>query len=307
MLVLKFKFLIQPHDVVYFSDQVLWTSFVEHYKLAGIYPAFFAFLAFINLLGQALFLNFLFVRSVLLEQKSYLPAITYILISSLVPEWNYFSLALLSNWLVLLMMYYLFQLNDVEEARHLIFNSAFSAGMATLILPSNIFLIIIVAVGMIVLRGSKLSEWLLMLVGFLLPAYIVIALFFLTDNIAMISTLLPFDFNILNVFNDVEWSEIMLPSILLVLFAFLGLFTLSRNSGTMLMRTKNLWLLIVVASIISLLGGFLDLSQGFYVWLPTLLLLSIIFTNIWLASYRKWILNLLFYASIAFTLYIQWF
>jgi len=95
--------------------------------------------------------------------------------------------------------------------------------------------------------------------------------------------------------------------VFMVILLLMSLFVLNSLSIRMLMQVKNVWFLNLLAVLIFIVAGIFNLSQGFSVWLPALLVLSIIFTNIWYSSARKWILSTVFYLSIIITLLLQWF
>jgi hypothetical protein len=60
-------------------------------------PFIYSLLAFILLYTQALSLNKVINDNRMMQRQTFLPAMSYMLVTSLVPEWNYFSAPLLVN------------------------------------------------------------------------------------------------------------------------------------------------------------------------------------------------------------------
>lgn len=305
-LVMKFYYLVHPQSVIVFEHQPIWTYLTEAFNWQGNYPLFFTFLALLNIFGQALFLNKIVIYAQLYPYKTYFPAFSYILLTSLFPDWNYLSVYVLSNWFVLGLFYNLIKLGEAEDGRKLIFNSALMVSMATLMVTSNMFLLLILIVGILMLRSFKLTDWLLLLVGVLTPFYFTIAGLFLLDQMSFVNNIFSLDLMELPSLASFSSRQIWTPIIAIAIFTLWGFMVLNRISTHMLVQVKKLWLLLITASIIAVFGGFFNVSDGFYAWISALLPLSIIFTTVWYSSYRKWILNLLFYLGIAFALYLQW-
>ena len=82
----------------------------------------FALVAYFFLFTQALQLNSLINKNRMMQRVNFLPATAYLVITSLMPEWNHFSAPLLVNSLVLLIFSSLlkYQTNTVLRVQYLI-------------------------------------------------------------------------------------------------------------------------------------------------------------------------------------------
>ena len=67
-------------------------------------------IAFALLYGQALMINYLVNEFRMIAKQNFLPAMAYLLATSLLPEWNYLSSPMVSNTLIIWMFIYLFLL-----------------------------------------------------------------------------------------------------------------------------------------------------------------------------------------------------
>jgi len=80
------------------SDGALYRELLSFLQGTGIAtPLFYSTLAFLLLLGQALLLNFFFSQQKMLNHSTDLPGMAYLLLTSLFPQWSYFSAPLLMN------------------------------------------------------------------------------------------------------------------------------------------------------------------------------------------------------------------
>lgn len=305
-IVLKFHYLVYPSSVIVLEHQGIWDFLTSQLQWQGNFPVFFTLIAILNLVGQSLFLNKIVLQAQLFPFKSYLPALSFLMISNLIPDWNYLSIYLLSNWFVLGLLNSIVKLGYVEDARLLIINSGLMVGLATLMVASNVFLLLILITSMLLLRTFKLSEWLLLLMGLLLPYYFTLSVLYLTDELHLFSQLFALDLMEMPELKTYEWRSIWLPIGFITVFSLLGLWVLHTKSAKMLIQVKKLWMLIISSVLIITLGGFFNVSDGFYAWITALLPLSIIFTMVWYADYKKWLMELLFLMALSITLYIQW-
>ena len=100
------------------DDSILYQSlvgFINSYSktLPKLYPV----LAILLLITQALMLNSFINRQRMTGRQSYLPAMAYILLTSLLPDWNYFSAPLLVNTIFIFILTSLFQIYNNEEVQ----------------------------------------------------------------------------------------------------------------------------------------------------------------------------------------------
>ena len=79
-------------------DGELYVQLLSWMQSSGVAtPLFFSVLSFVVLFAQALLLNFFFSQQKMLNQSTDLPGMTYLLLTSLFPQWSYWSAPLLMN------------------------------------------------------------------------------------------------------------------------------------------------------------------------------------------------------------------
>jgi hypothetical protein len=124
----------------------------------------FSVFSFTLLYGQALMLNYLVNEYRMTARQSYLTGMAYLMITSLLPEWNYLSAPLLASTFVIWMFIKLFRLYNSSNARAQVYNIGLLAGISSFIfLPSALVLLLCIILGLMILKPFRLNEMLLSL------------------------------------------------------------------------------------------------------------------------------------------------
>lgn len=136
---------------------------------SGLTPAI---VAAIVLLLQAFYLNYLAMEHRLATEVSLFPSVFYILISSLLPSFQYLSPVLLGNTFVLIVIGELFATYKKTKVADRIFNIGFWSGVGFLFYPSFILLLLFGFTGLNVFRAFKVRERLMALTGLFVPIFL---------------------------------------------------------------------------------------------------------------------------------------
>ena len=120
----------------------------------------------------------------------YLVAMSYILITSLVPEWNNLSSVLITNSVMVWAWPRMVSLYNHPRPKAVIFNIGLALGICSFFyLPSMLFLLLL-GIALLLFRPFSITEWLVALVGLLSPYYFLCIYLYLTDRFKL-SVLLP--------------------------------------------------------------------------------------------------------------------
>ena len=92
----------------------------------------FAVITYFFLFTQALQLNSLINKNRMMQRLNFLPATAYLVITSLMPEWNHFSAPLMVNTLVLLIFSGLFRISNQYSIKGTMMSIQFSKPAAVL-------------------------------------------------------------------------------------------------------------------------------------------------------------------------------
>lgn len=304
---LKLAILIHPEMAFAAGhSQIVWL------KLAGFLETIFdgssfliTFFALVNLFGQAIFLNRIANRHHLYPKATYLPALTYLLVTSLLKDWNYLSAELVSNWLVLAMLSAMLQLYSPTDVRKQIFNIGCFISLTAMLVFPNILFVLLLLVALGILRPFKASEWMVGLLGIITPFYFLAGILYLTDNLALLRQMINVGFSLPR--------QLLHPEITitvagwLVLLLLVGTWYLNYFMSRMLFQNKKWWWVVVVSFLISLLAGIFTVAKGYNQWMAVLAPASFIIANLWFEERKKWITTIFFYLFVAVVIFAQWY
>lgn len=304
---LKLAILIHPEMVLSTSQsQMVWvklSGFLE--TILGRSPFLITFFAVVNIFGQAIFVNRIANRHHLYPKATYLPALTYILVTSLFKDWNYLSAALISNWLLLAMLSEMLQLYSASDVRKQIFNIGCFISITAMLIFPNILFIALLLLSLAILRPFKVAEWLVGLLGLITPFYFLAGILYLTNDLGLLKKMVTVGFSLPK---HIQHPEMVLASFsLIVLMLIVGIFYLNNFMGRMLFQNKKWWWVVIASFVISLAAGAFTVAKGYNQWMAVLLPASFIIANVWFEERKKRISTIFFYLCIAVVIFAQWF
>ncbi|MBL4624826.1 MAG: hypothetical protein JKY42_06765 [Flavobacteriales bacterium] len=251
----------------------------------------------------ALFLNVLTNRYRLTGKNSYLVAFAYLLLSVGTMDSYFFTTQCVINVLVVFMMFRLFQLPSTSRPKAVIFDVSMLIGVMTIINPANIFLLVIVWVGIVSFRSLYIGDWIVSIIGVFLPAlYLVVALY-LFDLLYLIESW-RFHVGRIN-FPEPKYITLLGTALLFIpsLFVFLGNY---GQKAAVIRKMSNLILLLFIG----LLVNSTIFGANTSILLSLLIPISII-VGIFLEQVKKMIiaesLIFLFIIVAGYYHYINWF
>lgn len=304
---LKLAILIHPEMAFTASQsQIVWlklSSFLE--TAMGRSPFLITFFALINVFGQAIFVNRIANRHHLYTKATYLPALTYILITSLFKDWNYLSAALVSNWLLLAMLSAMLQLYSATDVRKQIFNIGCFISLTAMLVFPDILFVALLLLSLAILRPFKPAEWLVGLLGILTPFYFLAGILYLTNDLALLKKMVAIGFSLPKQIEHPEQVFTAFSLILLMLAA--GTFYLNKFMSRMLFQNKKWWWVVIASFVISLIAGIFTVAKGCNQWMAVLIPASFIVANVWFEERKKWISTIFFYLFVAVIIFVQWF
>lgn len=286
------------------QHQVLWDILVKKtYRIFGSGVYLYSLLAIISIVLQALYLNYIVSNYHLFNKRSYLPAYTYILVTSLLPQWSQPGVELFDNWLFLILIHLIYQTYSDLNTRKILFNIGFVFGLLVLLNFPNFWFLVFIAFAIAMLRAYKPAEWMVTLLGTITPLYLFVGIAYLTDHLFLISKLFSTNFSLDFRLNN---ATIIALSVVLAL-SLAGIIMLSKQMGRMLFQIKKIWwvnILFFIFAIISTLGIY---KQGTEIWVVCLVPAAMFICKSWMITKPKWLPELLHLGFIAAIIYINWF
>lgn len=302
----KLGWLLHPLPPIVYSDQIAWSKIVEWLTLfLGHSPWGFTFLALINIIGQALYLNRMANTYHLFPVNTYLPALIFVLASTLLPDWNYLSAPLIANWFLLAAFNGILRLSTTMETRKDIFNTGFFISLALILTFPYIVFVLLLFFALARIRSFNAGEWAMALFGLLTPVYFLAGILFLTDDLALLQHLMPIGI-VPHPWKGNLTQLIVLPG-MLALLLICGFIYLNIYGERMLTQVKKSWGIVIAGLIIAILPGLFSPFPGFAIWFPTLIFLSLLTTNIWVERRKLVLVRILFYLLLAVVIFAVWY
>ena len=259
-------------------------------------------IAFVLLYSQALMLNYLLNEFRLMPRQNYLPAMAFMMITSLMPEWNYLSAPMLANSFVLLMIIFLFKLYNASNAKAQVFNIGLLAGISSYIyLPTAAF-VITVLLGLMILKPFRFNEIVLFLFGFLTPYYFHAIYLFLASEMSFENFIPHYSI----VVPSIKSSIWLAASTLLLAIPFLiGGYYVQVHLRKMLIQVRKNWSIVLLYLLLAFFIPFINGDQSFYTWI----LIAAPFAAFHAFAYfyaGRWLALIMFFISFGYILFLQY-
>ena len=284
------------------ADGMLYRYLVSFFP-KGAEAFISAVLAFILLYLQALLLNFLVNEYRLTLKPNYLPGMAYLLITSLQPEWNYFSAPLLANTFIVLSFIQLLRIYNAPAAKEIIYNTGLLLGICSFIFLPSVLIAICLLLGILILRPFRLNELFLLLIGVATPFYFYGVYLFLTDQFSIYKLFPSIRFH-LPVIKNTTWLYVNLG--VLVLPFLIGGYYIQVHLGKLIIQVRKNWSILLLYLLLSVLIPFVNSSSFFYNWILVTLPLAAFHAAAYLYLPRKWIALSLFFITVAIILSQQY-
>lgn len=267
-LVLKFPLFLHPYSPLLHSED----NYIYRYVLTGLNSLFghaalpFAILSFILLFSQATLLNSICNYHKILPRANYLPGMSYILVTSLLPDWSHFSAPLLVNSIIIWTWYRMIALYNSTSPVSSIFNIGFFIGMATLLYMPAIAFLILLFFSLLIMRPFRIQEWFVGFVGFTSPYYFLILILYFTHQLQWKNLLPDIQISLPAVPNSV-WLTAGI-SMLIIPFIFGGIFV-QNNLNKMLIHVRKSWSLLLVFLMAGVLLILINKAGSYENWIVT--------------------------------------
>jgi len=266
--VLKFSIFIHPvTPVLHREDNYLYRIILNGLNsFFGNTTVFFSILTFLLLFTQATLFNRICNHQKILPKPNYLPGMSYILVTSLLPSWNYFSAPLLINSIMIWVFYRMTALYNNNRSDTAIFNIGVLTGMVTLLyLPAMAFLLL-VFFALLTMRPFRIREWAMGLLGFTVPYYFLFIMLFLTNQ-----------WNWKNVVPQILFRLPGIPSsiwitcgiVLLIVPFTIGGYFVQANLNKMLIQVRKNWSLLLLFLLVGVIIILINHVNFYENWIVT--------------------------------------
>jgi len=267
-LVLKFSIFLHPYlPILHKEDNYLYRFILQLINsLFNQSPLPFGILTFLILFMQATLFNGICNYHKLLPKPNYLPGMAYILISSLLPDWNHFSAPLLINSIMIWCIYRMASLYNTQKPVASIFNIGLLAGVATLLYIPAVAFLILIFFALIIMRPFRIQEWLIGLLGFTSPYYFLLFFLYFSNQLNWKNVLPRITLTFPALPNSI-WTTLGL--FLLVVPFIIGGYFVQNNLNKMLIHVRKTWSLLLIFLMVAVIVILINKANSYENWIVT--------------------------------------
>jgi hypothetical protein len=266
-------------------------------------PTNYSVIAFLLLYTQALMVNYMVNEYRMVVKTTYLPAMAYVLITSLLPEWNYLSSPMLANSFIILMFIYLFHLYNSANAKAQVYNIGVIAGITSYIYFPSAAFVLCVLVGLMILKPFRLNEIVLFFLGCLTPYYFHAVYLFLFSKLNFANFIPQISLRVPMLKNSI-W---LAGSVLLLTIPFLvGGYFVQANLRRMLIQVRKNWSVLLIYLLLAFFVPFINSDQSFETWILVTVPFAAFHACAYFYPVTRWFPLLVFFITIGYVLYQQY-
>ena len=291
---------MQPPTIIANESDGLLSYLLLHY-IQPLPPLVLIVLFHTIILSQSIRLNVLLSNFKMFQQISYIPAFTYIILTAMFPYWDVISAGLIANSLVIWILVKLLRLYEQSQPKTLEFNIGLIVGISIILHEPIAILIAVVLFALLIIRPFKLAEWLVLIMGILLPFYFIFTYVFLTGNINDFRQFLP----------KLDWKNplvqpsfnIILALIVMGVQLIAGFFYWNEQQTRFIIQVRKYWGVLFLLLILTFFQPILFSVQGLYASAIAIAPLASFISFAYATPKRLLIPNLLFWAGAAVIVY----
>ncbi|MEO6455690.1 MAG: hypothetical protein ABIN97_16535 [Ginsengibacter sp.] len=263
-LLLKFSFFSHlPVPAAGKTDGILYKELLLGLQSISNYPSIiYSIIAYLLLFTQAISFNKVLNDQRLLQRPTYLPAMSYLLVTSIFPEWNILSSALIVNTLLIWVWFKISGLNNSLNPKTTLFNVSIVIGITSFIYFPSLGFALLIVFSLMLTRPFNITEWAIALAGIIAPFYYLFAWLFLSDKFKFYkSPVFVIGYPRLQNY----W---MLGGIILILITFLtGAWFVQANFRKHVLQIRKSWGLVLFYLVIAVLIAFINDTHSFQPWI----------------------------------------
>ena len=304
-LLIKMPLLLSPKQIIPTAeDGKLYHAIVAFFSTKDASNAFAgAVFSFFLLYGQALLINYVVNEQRMTNRQTFLPAMSYLLVTSLFPEWNYLSASLIASVLIMWAFTKLFTLYNAPTANSIIFNIGLILGISSFIYFPSVAFVLCLFLGLMILRPFRINELVLLVMGILTPYYFYSVYLFLNDRLIW-----PNVFPTLSIqVPDVKSTIWVASSVVLLGVPFLmGGYFIQTHLRKMLIQARKNWSILLLFLLLALFVPFINSVNSLHNWVLVAAPFAAFHSCAYLYPQKRIIPSVLFFLTIAFILFQQY-
>ncbi len=303
-ILLKLVWFIHPSvPVIQNSNGFLFNNILVAIKPScDSYPVIYSCITYFFLFTQAISFNQLLNNRRLMQRPTYLPAMSYLLITSFFSEWNILSAPLVINTLLIWVWAKMSNLYNNKHAKTTLFNIGIAIGICTFFYFPSLAFGLLIIFALLITRPPRVAEWLIALIGIFTPSYFLFAWLFLTDQ------LYSFHLAGFQISQPLfaQNTAGYIGMIFLTIVTIIGGYFVQSNSGKQIVQVRKSWGLMVLYLIVALFIPFINISHNFEYWILAAVPVSSFIACTFFYLRKKWIPLVLHWIMVAFVIYMEY-
>jgi len=288
------------------NETVLFQEIIKLINSLGNQRALIAsILAYLIIFTQSMQLNKLINDHRMMQRVTFLPATSFIIITSLLPEWNILSAPMIVSSLVLFVFSGLFKIYNLYNIKGNIFNIGLGIGLSSFIFFPSVILFGWLLFALMVMRAVKINEWLICLLGVTSPFYFYSAWLLVNNSWSWDKLFTPIS---LSIPSPEQSLWLAVSSFLLILPFLIGGYFVQENLRKMLIQVRKNWSLMLIYLLFALFIPFLNnQSSGFVNWILIVVPFAGFHACTYLYPPQRWVPVVIFWLSVLFILAYQYY
>lgn len=275
-------------------------SVINSSSLPGFYASVFAF---VLLMTQAFLLNYLMNEYRMVSRQTYLPAMSYLLVTSLLPEWNFLSAPLVATTLVVVCFIYLFHLYNLANTKGKIYNMGLMIGICSYIYFPSAAFILCLLLGILILKPFRFNELILLLLGTMTPYYFHAAYLFLTDSFSFQNFVPAIDVDVPRIKSSIYLA---VSTFLLAVPFLVGGFFVQSHLHRMLIQIRKNWSILLLYLLLAFFIPFLNTDNSFSNWILLAPPFAAFHTACYFYLTRNFVALALFFSTTGYIIFQQY-
>lgn len=220
-----------------------------------------------------------------MQRTNYLPAMSYLLVTSLFAEWNVLSAPLIINTLLIWVWAKMSTLQGSNRPKTMLYNLGVVTGLSTFFYFPSLAFLILIFFTLLLTRPFSLTEWIMTFLGAFTPYYFLFAWLYLTDK-SKEYKLPKFQLGYPR-FHQSQWA---LTAIIIVFIAFFaGSYFVQVNMRRQVVQVRKSWNLTLLYLVVAVFIPFINATHTFDYWILAAVPLSAFIGAAFFYPVKRWI------------------
>lgn len=178
-LLLWFPSMVKAPGTAFFFDKAPMPLYKFVTDIVPFQSSVATMLTFVLVLIQSFLLVRLNTRFIFINNRTYLPALLYILFTASVPDLQRLNPVIFSGFFLLLALEKIYESYSTSKVAYEFFVAAMYLATGSLFYPFLLFFIVILWIGLAIMKPFNWREWMFTVLGFLLPMYFTFSYYYL--------------------------------------------------------------------------------------------------------------------------------